>query len=74
MEDINGKIENLVHSNDTIIGNISQLSTISEAVSNSAKEVEEYSQDNQLQAQQAKELLNQIQTLVQEFSKYLTEA
>lgn len=74
VEDINGKIENLVHSNDTIIGNISQLSTISEAVSDSAKEVEEYSQDNQLQAQQAKELLNQIQKLVQEFSKYLTEA
>ncbi|MBD5106458.1 MAG: hypothetical protein HDT41_05715 [Lachnospiraceae bacterium] len=74
VEDINGKIENLVHSNDTIIGNIGQLSTISEAVSNSAKEVEEYSQDNQLQAQQAKELLNQIQDLVKEFSKYLTEA
>lgn len=74
VEDINGKIENLVHSNDTIIGNISQLSSISEAVSNSAREVEAYSQDNQLQAQQAKELLNQIQDLVKEFSKYLTEA
>ncbi|MBD5465177.1 MAG: hypothetical protein HDR22_05080 [Lachnospiraceae bacterium] len=74
VEDINGKINNLVHSNDTIIGNIGQLSTISEAVSSSAKEVEAYSQDNQLQAQQAKELLNQIQELVQEFSKYLTEA
>lgn len=74
VEDINGKIENLVHSNDTIIGNISQLSTISESVSNSAKEVEAYSQDNQLQAQQAKELLNQIQELVKEFSKYLEEA
>ncbi|MCM1161560.1 MAG: methyl-accepting chemotaxis protein [Roseburia sp.] len=74
VEDINGKIENLVHSNDTIIGNISQLSAISESVSNSAKEVEVYSQDNQLQAQQAKELLNQIQELVKEFSKYLTEA
>ncbi len=74
VEDINGKIENLVHSNDTIIGNISQLSAISKAVSNSAEQVEEYSQDNQLQAQQAKELLNQIQKLVQEFSKYLKEA
>lgn len=72
VKDINGKIENLVHSNDTIIGNIGQLSTISEAVSSSAKEVEEYSQDNQLQAQQAKELLNQIQELVKEFSKYLS--
>lgn len=74
VEDINGKVENLVHSNDTIIGNISQLSAISKAVSNSAGQVEAYSQDNQLQAQQAKELLNQIQQLVQEFSKYLTEA
>lgn len=74
VEDINGKIENLVYSNDTIIGNISKLSSISEAVSNSAREVEAYSQDNQLQAQQAKELLNQIQDLVKEFSKYLTEA
>ncbi|MBD5543159.1 MAG: hypothetical protein HDR01_02645 [Lachnospiraceae bacterium] len=74
VEDINGRIENLVHSNDTIIGNIEQLSAISEAVSTSAKEVEGFSQDNQLQAQQAKELLNQIQELVQEFSKYMTEA
>lgn len=71
VEDINGKISNLVRSNDTIIGNISQLSTISEEVSISAKEVEEHSQDNQLQAQQAKDLLNQIQELVKEFSKYL---
>lgn len=73
VEDINGKVENLVHSNDTIIGNINQLSAISKAVSNSAGEVEAHSQENQLQAQQAKELLHQIQQLVKEFSKYLTE-
>lgn len=74
VDDINEKIKNLVKSNDTIIGNIEQLSTISEDVANSAKEVKEHSQDNQLQAQQAKELLNQIQELVKEFSKYIREA
>lgn len=73
VEDINEKISNLVHSNDTIIGNISQLSGISEEVSICAKEVEEHSKDNQIQAQEAKELLNKIQKLVQEFSKYYNE-
>lgn len=73
VEDINGKISNLVQSNDTIIGNISQLSGISEEVSLCAKGVEEHSKDNQTQAQEAKELLNQIQELIQEFSKYFKE-
>lgn len=73
VEDINEKIKHLVSSNNTIIDNISQLSIISDEVSVNAKEVGEHSRDNQGQAQQAKELLNQIQELVQEFSKYLTE-
>lgn len=74
VEDMNKKIKNLVESNDTIIENISQLSAISEEVSASAKEVEERSQDNQMQAQEAKELLSQVQEIVKDFSKYHTEA
>ena len=60
-------------SNDTIIENVSQLSAISEEVSASAEEVEGRSQDNQQQAQMAKEVLNQVQNLVKEFSKYQNE-
>lgn len=73
VEDMNNKIENLVKSNDTIIENVSQLSAISEEVSASAEEVEGRSQDNQQQAQMAKEVLNQVQNLVKEFSKYQNE-
>lgn len=74
VEDMNEKIKNLVESNDTIIENINQLSAISEEVSASAKEVEERSQDNQMQAQEAKELLSQVQEIVKDFSKYHAEA
>lgn len=70
IEDMDNKINNLVESNDTIIQNINQLSTISEEVSVGAKEVEEHSKQNQVQAQEAKELLHQVYELVQEFSKY----
>lgn len=73
VEDMNQKIQNLVESNDTIIENISQLSAISEEVSASAREVEERSQDNQLQTQAAKESLHQVQELVKDFSKYHVE-
>lgn len=70
VEDIDGKIKNLVQSNNTIIENINQLSASSEAVSESAKEVENRSLQNQTEAEQAKELLNEVQELVQEFTKY----
>lgn len=70
VEEMNKKIKNLVESNDTIIENISQLSSISEEVSASAEEVEGRSKDNQQQAQMAKEALNQVQELVKGFSKY----
>lgn len=70
VEDINKKIENLVSSNNTIIENITQLSESSTAVSESAKDVETQSQKNQQDAIEAKDLLNTIHTLVQEFEKY----
>ena len=70
IEEMNKKIKNLVESNDTIIENVNQLSAISERISVSAEEVEERSQDNQQQAQMAREALNQVQELVQGFSKY----
>lgn len=70
VEDMDDKIKNLVQSNNSIIENINQLSTSSEAVSESANEVEECSLQNQTEAEQAKELLNKIQQLVQEFEKY----
>lgn len=70
VEDIDVKIKNLLQSNNTIIDNINQLSASSEAVSESAKEVEEHSLQNQTEAEQAKELLNEIQKLVHELEKY----
>lgn len=68
--DIDGKIKNLVQSNNTIIDNINQLSAISEEVSAGAQEVETRSLHNQTEAQQATELLDEVQGLVQEFEKY----
>ena len=70
VENINDKISNLVHSNNTIIENINQLSDSSASVSESAKEVEVRSLQNQTEAEQAKELLGQMQTLVQQLEKY----
>lgn len=73
IEGMDDKINNLVESNDTIIQNINQLSAISEEVSVGAKEVEERSEQNQVQSQEAKELLDKVHELVQEFSKYRKE-
>lgn len=70
VENINEKIANLVHSNNTIIENINQLSDSSASVSESAKEVEVRSLQNQTEAEQAKELLGKMQTLVQQLEKY----
>lgn len=70
VEDIDAKMKNLVQSNNTIIDNISKLSAGSEAVSESAKSVEELSLQNQTEAGEAKELLSKVQKLVHEFSKY----
>lgn len=70
ISDIDSKIENLVQSNDTIIENISQLSATSQEVSASAQEAEERSKQNQTEAQEAKQLLNTVQEIVQGFSKY----
>ena len=70
VENINEKIANLVYSNNTIIENINQLSDSSASVSESAKEVEVRSLQNQTEAEQAKELLRQMQTLVQQLEKY----
>lgn len=72
VEDINAKIESLVSSNNTIIENITQLSESSNAVSESAKDVETQSQKNQQDVVEAKDLLNTIHSLVQEFEKYQT--
>ena len=72
--DIDEKMKNLVQSNNTIIDNINQLSAISEEVSVSAQEVETRSLHNQTEAQQATELLDEVQDLVQEFEKYQKEA
>lgn len=74
VEEINNKIENLVRSNNTIIENINQLSDSSNAVSESAKDVEVRSLQNQTEAEQAKELLNEVQTVVQQFEKYQNKA
>lgn len=70
VENINEKIANLVHSNNTIIENINQLSDSSASVSESAKEVEVRSLQNQTEAEQAKELLGEMQALVQQLEKY----
>lgn len=72
--DINAKIENLVRSNNTIIENINQLSDSSASVSESAKDVEGRSLQNQTEAEQAKKLLNEVQTLVQQLEKYQDQA
>lgn len=68
--DINEKIDNLVHFNNTISENINQLSASSEAVSESARDVEERSLQNQTEAETAKDLLNEVQSIVREFEKY----
>ena len=70
VENINEKIENLVHSNNIIIENINQLSDSSASVSESAKEVEVRSLQNQTEAEHAKELLGNMQALVQQLEKY----
>ena len=70
VENINEKIANLVHANNTIIENINQLSDSSASVSESAKEVEVRSLQNQTEAEQAKELLGTMQGLVQQLEKY----
>lgn len=70
VENINDKISNLVHSNNTIIENINQLSDSSASVSESAQEVEVRSRQNQTEAEHAKELLGQMQTLIQQLEKY----
>ncbi len=74
VENIDGKIKNLVQSNNTIIDNINQLSAISEEVAAGAKEVEVCTLNNQTEAQQATELLGEVQNLVREFEKYQTES
>ena len=74
IKDINDKIENLVHSNNTIINNINRLSDSSNIVFESAKNVETKSLQNQTEAEQAKELLNKVQTIVQQFEKYQNKA
>ena len=58
--DIDGKIKNLLQSNNAIIDSINHLSESSESVSDSAKEVESRSLQNQTEAEQAKELLNKV--------------
>ncbi len=68
--DIESKIKNLVDSNNTIIENIGLISAGGEAVSESARAVEELSLQNQTEAGQAKELLGRVQELVNELSKY----
>ena len=70
VENINEKIGNLVRSNDTIIENINQLSGSSASVSESAKEVEVRSLQNQTEAEHAKELLENMQALVKQLEKY----
>lgn len=70
VEDIDIKIKNLVESNNTIIIKIRQLSDGCETVSKNTKAVEGLSLQNQTEAGEAKELLNKVQNLVQEFSKY----
>ena len=70
VEEINGKIANLVRSNNTIISNIDQLSSSSASVSESAKDVEARSLHNQTEAEQAKELLEKVQSLVQQLEEY----
>lgn len=70
VENINEKIANLVHANNTIIENINQLSDSSASVSESAKEVEVRSLQNQTEAEQAKELLGKMEELVQQLEKY----
>lgn len=74
VDDIDEKIKNLVASNNTIIENIGYLSSSSEAVSESAKEVENCSLQNQMEAEKAKELLNEVKAIVQEFEKYQNRA
>ena len=74
VEDIDEKIKNLVQSNNTIIENIGYLSNSSEAVSESAKEVGAHSLKNQIEAEKAKELLNEVKAIVQEFEKYQNRA
>ena len=70
VEDINEKIESLVRSNNTIIESINQLSDSSEAVSISAQDAESRSRQNQMETEQAKKLLNDVNELVQQFGKY----
>ena len=70
VEEIDGKIQNLVHSNNAIIESISHLSATSEEVSASAQDAEMRSKQNETEAQQAKDLLSKVQDLVQEFARY----
>lgn len=70
IEEINDKIENLVASNNVIKDNIAKLSDSSTDVSVKAKEVELRSLNNQTETEKAKELLTEVNMLVDEFDKY----
>ena len=70
IEDINSKIHHLLKSNNNIIENIHLLSASSEQISTNAKDVEMHSSNNQMEAEEAKQLLSKIRKLVAELTKY----
>ena len=73
IEDINSKIHHLQKSNNNIIENIHLLSASSEQISTNAKDVEMHSSNNQMEAEEAKQLLSKIRKLVAELTKYKNE-
>ena len=70
VNDIGTKIENLVQLNHNIMDNIKILADSSQSVSASAKDVQFQSEENQVKANQAKEILGNVQELVKELEKY----
>lgn len=70
VNDIDAKIKNLVQLNNNIMDNIRILTDNSQSISASAKDVQFQSEENQVKANQAKEILDNVHSLAKELDKY----
>lgn len=71
VKDIDSKIQGLMHSNDSIVDNISQLSATSEEVSANAEVAAEFGQNTISNVMKAKEHLEEVAQSAERFQAYL---
>ena len=70
ISDLEGRIENLATSNNTIVENISQLSATTEEVTAAAAQSAELSNDNKILSNDTRELLEEVQRTAAILDKY----